>query len=839
MPLLLRRGLAPRASYPAVQLWQQSRCFCVATPPPHQQQQRASFAAKAGAVATKKLPSSAPLSAPPAATSGVGGTGGAGGAAPTPPQEVRRFVPGYEEEEKDQKLADRIAEAALKVPVMLRSGVFALGRGVKLCFTDPAAVRAWLAKLNVKFKAEVKHYWLGIKLLVADVRTAKKLLRKLAEGHSLTRRENKQLIRTGADIIRLVPMAIIVLIPALELALPILLKLFPNMLPSTFQDKLKAEENMKQQLKLRMALATYLQDTMQHMAKGMKQPSNTRGGADGAEGGGGGSRDTDDVTPDELLSFMQKARRGEPIGTSEILRFAPLFGDDITLDNVPRPQLVAICSILGLRPFGADAFLRFQLRHKLRGLRADDKDILWEGLYTLNKRELRTACAERGMRAVGLTEAGYRRQMQQWLDLSLNKNIPLSFLIMSRAFTFTNYEAKEQEKEKKKEEQELLPAAPAAQAAAAAAAKPKPTRQEREAEEQNEAAAAIASSISAIDDELLTEVLLEKTTKKDADADKTTEVLDKVAMREMQLESLKFQNELIEDEEHAREEDKRALEEKEKEKEKKEKEEEELEPDASEPALWAVDVERLDEAGIEHDLGTQGGRTAIAEEATDADAAAAAAAAAAAVAVAAQPLVEGEEVWKEQQEGASHKPTSSSKAITIDEIAALEALTHASPVELERSRLRVLKQQKEQLDVAALLAAGRIGHQTPAIDPKAPTTRVSKLMEKLIDKIEHDMEEMEAKVGDSLHLLDTDNDGEISVDELESAVRALLRTRATDEEVQQLVTELDADCDGKVSVQELVAMLDRLREDAGVDEHKALMTTEDEDEPGSGGGKAQ
>jgi LETM1 and EF-hand domain-containing protein 1 len=798
-----------------VQLWQQSRCFGAATPPPHQQQQRASFASKTGVVATKKLPSPPPLSAPPAATSSAGG---AGGAAPTPPQEVRRFVPGYEEEEKDQKLADRIAEAALKVPVVLRNGVFALGRGVKLCFTDPAAVRAWLAKLNVKFKAEVKHYWLGIKLLVADVQTAKKLLRKLAEGHSLTRRENKQLIRTGADIIRLVPMAIIVLIPALELALPILLKLFPNMLPSTFQDKLKAEENMKQQLKLRMALATYLQDTMQHMAKGMKQP-NARG-ADGLESGGGGG-DKDDVTPDELLSFMQKARRGEPIDTSEILRFAPLFGDDITLDNVPRPQLVAICSILGLRPFGADAFLRFQLRHKLRGLRADDKDILWEGLYTLDKRELRAACAERGMRAVGLTEAGYRRQMQQWLDLSLNKNIPLSFLIMSRAFTFTNYEAKEQEKEKKKEEEELLPAAPAA---AAAAAKPKPTRQEREAEEQNEAAAAIASSISAIDDELLTEVLLEKTTKKDAD--KTTEVLDKVAMREMQLESLRFQNELIEDEERAVEEDKRALEEKEKEKKEKEKKEE-LELDASEPALWAVDVERLDEAGIEHDLGTEGGRAAVTEEAADADADAAAAAAAA---VAAQPLVEGEEVWKEQQEGA-YKPTSS-KAITIDEIAALEALTHASPVELERSRLRVLKQQKEQLDVAALLAAGRIGHQTPAIDPKAPTTRVSKLMEKLIERIEHDMEEMEAKVGDSLHLLDTDNDGEISVDELESAVRALLRTRVTDEEVQQLVTELDADCDGKVSVQELAAMLDRLREDAGVDEHKALMTTEDEDEHG-------
>ena len=113
-----------------------------------------------------------------------------------------------------------------------------------------------------------------------------------------------------------------------------------------------------------MAIATYLQDTMQHMAKGMKQPAPApKSGADG--GSAAAKEETSSlVTPEELMSFMQKARRGEVIGTAEILRFAPLFQDDITLDNVPRPQLVAICSILGLRPFGADAFLRFQVRSR-------------------------------------------------------------------------------------------------------------------------------------------------------------------------------------------------------------------------------------------------------------------------------------------------------------------------------------------------------------------------------------------------------------------------------------------------------------------------------------------
>lgn len=42
------------------------------------------------------------------------------------------------------------------------------------------------------------------------------------------------------------------------------------------------------------------------------------------------------------------------------------------------------------------------------------------------------------MRSVGLTNFGYRRQLQDWLDLSIQKNIPVSLLIMSRAFSITS-----------------------------------------------------------------------------------------------------------------------------------------------------------------------------------------------------------------------------------------------------------------------------------------------------------------------------------------------------------------------------------------------------------------
>jgi hypothetical protein len=49
------------------------------------------------------------------------------------------------------------------------------------------------------------------------------------------------------------------LIPFLELLLPVLLKVFPNMLPSTFEDKLKKEEKLKQRLVIRLEMAKFLQ----------------------------------------------------------------------------------------------------------------------------------------------------------------------------------------------------------------------------------------------------------------------------------------------------------------------------------------------------------------------------------------------------------------------------------------------------------------------------------------------------------------------------------------------------------------------------------------------------
>ena len=72
-------------------------------------------------------------------------------------------------------------------------------------------------------------------MLWADIKVAKAIMQRVLQGSELSRRERRQLIRTAQDVFRIVPLSLFVIVPFMELLLPFALKLFPNMLPSTFQ----------------------------------------------------------------------------------------------------------------------------------------------------------------------------------------------------------------------------------------------------------------------------------------------------------------------------------------------------------------------------------------------------------------------------------------------------------------------------------------------------------------------------------------------------------------------------------------------------------------------------
>ncbi|CAI5714716.1 unnamed protein product [Hyaloperonospora brassicae] len=649
----------------------------------------------------------------------------------------RRMIRVQDVEKELPKVPARAVTLLKRTPQLALQGIKAVGYALQVLVTDPAAVKEWVIKMKGKVKHELDHYWLGTKLLYADVSTSTRILRRLLRGNALSRRERKQLHRTVVDLLRLVPFAFFVVVPFMELLLPVALKMFPNMLPSTYKDSFQREDDMKRQLQLRVALAGFLQDTVKEI---MQDTRDTEGVSEERK-----------ATASEVMSFVERAQRGEPLSSEETLQVAKLFNDELMLDNISRPQLVGMCRFMGVQPYGNDNLLRFQLRNRIRQLKKDDQDIIWEGLDSLNKEELQMACMERGMRATGLTKAGYVRQMRQWLDLSINKNVPASLLIMSRALNITAADNLEE---------------------------------------------ALATSMSSMDEEVVTEVAL---------AAKASTEGETAEMRKLKLDSIRYQNEMIADEEKFRDEAQ-----------KKESKAKQAEGEAAATHAAAVAADA---------------QTAVQEAITDVIMERAHAQSNVAASTASSYASGGK-----HEEEAPVVPKSIENIVSLEELSALESLAFKSLVEKERQTVGQLKQNKYDMDVEGLLAAGRIGAQ--ATENKT-AGRMMKKLETMLSSLEVEIEEVDRHVGDRLNILDRDSDGVLSAEELRDAVMTILRKANTQEDVEWVISQIDEDNDGKIALEELVAWIAKCRESLEATGSISLPPTESSSEAAAAAAEAE
>ncbi|XP_018396813.1 PREDICTED: LETM1 and EF-hand domain-containing protein anon-60Da, mitochondrial [Cyphomyrmex costatus] len=273
-----------------------------------------------------------------------------------------------------------------------------------------------VAKVTIwqKIKGEILHYYHGFRLLGLDMKVSAKLIWRILHGKELSRREHRLLVKTTGDMFRLIPFSVFIIVPFMEFLLPVAIKLFPGMLPSTFQTAVEKEDKLKQALKVKIEMAKFLQKTLDEMALQ--------------------SSDHKSEKAKEFAEFFYKVRTSGTVATNEeIMKFSKVFEDEITLDSLSRPQLIALCRVLDVQTLGTTNFLKFLLRMRLRSLTADDKLIEKEGVESLTRAELQQACRARGMRAYGLPESRLKEQLSQWLDLSLIKKVPPSLLLLSRA----------------------------------------------------------------------------------------------------------------------------------------------------------------------------------------------------------------------------------------------------------------------------------------------------------------------------------------------------------------------------------------------------------------------
>ncbi|KAJ6114562.1 LETM1 domain-containing protein mdm28 [Penicillium sp. IBT 16267x] len=271
--------------------------------------------------------------------------------------------------------------------------------------------------IGQKVKKELQHYWDGTKLLATEVKISTRLAVKMAAGYELSRREHRQLQRTTKDLGRLVPFSVFLIVPFAELLLPVALKMFPNLLPSTYEGKSAREKKATNLSSTRKEVSSFLRNTLRET--GLPLTAAT-------------------VKNEEFADFFRKIRTtGESPSTEDVVKVCKIFKDDLTLDNLSRPQLVAICRYMNLNTFGTDAMLRYNIRHRMRQIKRDDRAIYYEGVDSLSVPELQMACASRGIRTHGVSPARLREDLTMWLDLRLQQGVPSTLLVLSNAYMYT------------------------------------------------------------------------------------------------------------------------------------------------------------------------------------------------------------------------------------------------------------------------------------------------------------------------------------------------------------------------------------------------------------------
>lgn len=581
-----------------------------------------------------------------------------------------------------------------------------------------------------------RHMLAGVRLLYADVRVSGKILGKISHGKAITRRERNFIVQTGVDLARLVPFSLFLIIPLAEFALPFALRLFPNMLPSQFQSRMQKEEKLTRQLKANIELAKYLRDVVEKQAESIKSSSTDS-----------------DIKKEagQLTDLLEAIRSGKNVDVQEVSRFARLFSDELTLDGAVRAQLVAMCKFLGIAAHGTDQLLRFRLRSRLNSIKSDDMSIVWEGgANSLTDEEVEKACRDRGISTVAMSKSQLRAQLSDWLDMSQDKAVPGSLMVLSRAFLYTGEDGL-------KEALSSLP--------------------DDVVEDVTMAAGGgDGSNIDRLEEARRQSQLIEMESKREArkekDAKEKMERLGVEAEAEATAESdASVGEELVEKADGA----------------------------PTTVATASISDAQATAAAVANEA------EIIAENFTPADGEAFKSTLKVGNATAKvfeEVAASADEV--EEPSGDEHRDEDiiAKKRDAIKRVVdAFHALSSESAVESERKELTDLK--AELAEAESVLASMGDGSQSEL-----------KRFKKMVTKLERQVETVDAKIGASMKLLDLDNDGVMSMRECVNAVQMLADSESDAEVATEVLRRLDADADGNISREDIERLLSELEIEA-------------------------
>ncbi|KAK1938423.1 putative LETM1-like protein [Babesia divergens] len=300
-----------------------------------------------------------------------------------------------------------------------------------------AAVVARVSGVSGIFKSiidGVKHtvHWCktGFRLYFANVKVSYYILLKRLKGHPMRYNERKLLMKTLNDALKMVPFSFFIIVPFAEFLLPVAIRLFPQMLPSTFRtDNSKSDDYLQKKLLAKKELAQFFQELVQERTNQILQEE----------------LDSSLKTKMEALKdFQERILNKEDLdinpflSCNELLVFSKIFKKEFKLDQMNLETLKVMCKLLGITPFSMRTHVVLQLRHHLLKIQREDRLILWEGVDSLTTEELQEACRDRAMKFYNVTKEQLQQQLKQWLDLSSMPEISPILLLWSRCITMTH-----------------------------------------------------------------------------------------------------------------------------------------------------------------------------------------------------------------------------------------------------------------------------------------------------------------------------------------------------------------------------------------------------------------
>lgn len=331
------------------------------------------------------------------------------------------FASGEKVQQLKKKGKKLLARGAQKLLQGMKKLILGTGSLLIAFLKNPRIVAQWYEDVRSAVSHFIQWVMTGFRLFGADVRASYYLTKRVVRGYPLTLRERQLLVRTTSDCLKLIPFSLFIIIPFAEVLLPFFLRLFPNMLPSTFFQRSYDNATLARRLKAKEELAEFFQQVVHQRTKEIIESEDVKH-ADKAE---------------ELQEFQDKLMEGKEYPSlKEITRICKIFEKELSLERMSEKQLHALSSMLQLPQVKIwwPGHAEVQLRHHITQLRREDRDYLWEGIDGLSTSELIEACRKRNIRFHEVTEDAMRRDLARWLEVSSNRSVPTLALLWIQSF---------------------------------------------------------------------------------------------------------------------------------------------------------------------------------------------------------------------------------------------------------------------------------------------------------------------------------------------------------------------------------------------------------------------